>query len=150
MELEINQQIFIHRTPAQIWDFLLNQEGLKRWFQAREFVVDIGEGGGFKFTIERGGQLYRISGETGLLNFEKQMAFTWIEQDRYGRSWFAPTNVYFELDPAKEGTQFKLHHKGFKYLPGDSQAEICRQYELYWASVALPQLKILLDCESIF
>lgn len=145
MDLEIKQQIFIYRTPAQIWGFLLNQEGLKRWFQAREFVVDIDEGGGFKFSIERGGQPYRISGETGLLNFEKQMVFTWIEQDRFGRSWFTPTNITFDLDLAPGGTQFKLTHSGFKYLPPETQAEICRQYEIYWAEKSLPQLKTLLE-----
>lgn len=143
MDLEIQQEILIPQTPAQIWSFLLNEDGLKRWFEAREFVVDIDEGGGLKFSIERGGQVYRISGETALLHYHKQLAFTWIEQDQYGRSWFTPTNIYFDLIPVSGGTRFKLTHKGFKYLPAPLQAQICCQYESYWTEQALPKLEIL-------
>lgn len=145
VELVIHQKVFLARPPHEVWDFLLNHDGLKRWFNAREFVVDVWEGGELKFSIERGGQTYRVSGETGLLNHQKQLIITWIEQDRYGRYWFAPTNVSFQPLPVEDGTQFELTHNGFKYLPGDSQQEIYRQYQTYWADVALPQLKSLIE-----
>lgn len=135
----------VSRAAVQLWDFLLNQDGLKQWFNAREFVIDVYEGGELKFTVERGGQPYRISGETGLLNQQKQLIITWIEQDRYGRSWFAPTNVSFQPLPIECGTRFLLIHSGFKYLPDHSQQEIHRQYQAYWDEVALPQLKSLVE-----
>lgn len=145
MDLEIQQEIFLTGPPEQVWDFLLNQDGLKRWFEAKIFIVDYIEGGELKFSIIRDGRPYRIMGETGLFHLNKQLIFTWIEQDQFGRSWFTPTNVSFELLPAEGGTQFKLTHNGFKYLPVESREEIYQGYEIYWASVALPRLKTLVE-----
>lgn len=145
MDLEIQQEIFIALPPERVWDFLLNQDGLKRWFNAKKFIVDFVEGGEFKFTITRSGLPYRITGETGLFNTNKQLIFTWIEQDQFGRTWFTPTNVSFELLPVEKGTQFKLSHNGFKYQPIELQEEIYQGYQIYWSSVALPQIKSLLE-----
>ena len=57
----------------------------------------------------------------------------------------APTNVSFEMLADKGGTQFKVIHNGFKYLPEGTQEEICQQYKDYWASNALPHLKTLIE-----
>lgn len=144
-ELEVHHDLFIARSPDQVWDFLLDQDGLKEWFKAREFIVDVHRGGELKFSIERSGQSYRIIGETGLLNHQKQLIVTWIEQDQFGRSWFTPTNVSFQSLPTQGGTLFRLIHNGFKYLPDEFKKDICQQYRTYWAEVALPQLKALVE-----
>jgi len=143
--LEIHQEIFIARKPEQLWDFFMNQEGLKQWFDAKVFEIDVFEGGEHKFDIIRGGQPYRVTGETGLLQENKKLVFTWIERNQWGQKWFAPTNVSFEMSPTVDGTQFKIFHNGFKYLPEADQEEICKQYQAYWAIDALPRLKSIVS-----
>lgn len=139
--LEVHQEIFINCSPAQLWDFFINQEGLKQWFNAKVFDVDVFEGGELKFNTTRGGQPYHILGETGLLQKNRKLVFTWIEQNQWGQKWFTPTNVTFEMIPADSGTLFSIHHNGFKYLPEADQTEVCRQYQEYWSKVTLPRLK---------
>lgn len=143
--LEVHQEIFIARTPTQLWNFFMNHEGLKQWFNAKVFEIDVFEGGEHKFDITRNGQPYRIIGETGLLQENKKLVFTWIEQNQWGQKWFAPTNVSFEMLPVEGGTQFNVNHNGFKYLPEDTQEEICQQYQIYWAEDAIPRLKSIVD-----
>lgn len=145
VQREVHQQINIAQSPEQLWDFFMNQDGLKQWFNAKIFVVDVFEGGELKFKIHYNGEPYFITGETGLLQINKKLVFTWIEQNQWGQKWFTPTNVTFEMEATTGGTQFTIHHTGFKYLPENEQEEICQRYQQYWAMDALPRLQELAE-----
>jgi uncharacterized protein YndB with AHSA1/START domain len=130
--LEVTKTILIPTPVSQVWRFLMNEEKMKVWLNADEFVIDMEDGGKIEFPLAFGQQKYLIIGEISILLLEKKYTFIWRERDSFGDEWFNCTTVSFDLEENENGTLFKLVHNGFKYLPPEVQHQIHKRYEDFW------------------
>lgn len=135
--LKITQEIFIPVPIDRVWEFLMNEEEMRNWFDAEAFVIDIVEGGKIEIPFSYGGEQCLIVGEIGLILPQEKFAFTWIERDRYGESWFNNTTVTVKLKENDVGTMFTLIHDGFNYLPKEIQASAYEKYQAFWGEFGM-------------
>jgi uncharacterized protein YndB with AHSA1/START domain len=131
-ELQVNQEFLIPTALGNVWDFLLDEEKMTNWLDAEEFVINIWDGGGFKFPYAFGGQQCHIIGEVTLLLPQEKYAFTWWEREPSGSEWQICTTVMLNLKAADAGTLISLVHNGFKYLPSEMQEPVHQRYVAYW------------------
>ena len=107
---EIQQEIMIPTSPDVVWNYLINQDGLKIWLQADTFIIDIIEGGKISIPFQEGDRRWQVVGETALILPHEKFAFSWIERDEYGDEWFNATFVTLALNPSGESTQLTHTH----------------------------------------
>ena len=137
--LRVEQSLDIPASIDQVWDFLLNQDGLSVWFNADKFLVDVYDGGEIEIPFPFAGRGYCVIGETALILPLERFTFTWIEQDDTGDRWFMNTTVNLYLVESEGGTQLTLIHDGFKYLPVQIRDEVYRRYISYWQGSGIMQ-----------
>ena len=130
--LEIIHEIVIPAPRDQVWAFLLNEEKMKNWFNADQFVIDAMEGGEIEIPLSFDGEEITVLGEIGLVYPKEKFIFTWMERDQTGEIWFNNTSITIELDESRIGTYCRFKHDGFKYLPDDEREEIFKRYTLFW------------------
>lgn len=130
--LQIIQEITIPTAIDKVWEFLLNEKKMKQWLHANEFVIDVYEGGNIEIPLSFDGENCLVEGEIGLVIPKKKFAFTWIERDDYGETWFNNTMVTIELEVVESGTKLSLKHDGFKYLSENIQASVYHKYQAFW------------------
>jgi uncharacterized protein YndB with AHSA1/START domain len=131
-ELTIKQTIRIPAPIDRVWQFLMNEENMKNWFNADEFVIDIIEGGKVEIPLIIEGEKVWIEGEIGLILPEEKFAFTWLERDVLGDAWFNNTTVTIGLVKAGKYTSLTLEHDGFKYLPEEDRIAVYNKYSSFW------------------
>ena len=129
---EIQQEIMIPTSPDVVWDYLINQDGLKIWLQADTFLIDIIEGGKISIPFQEGDRRWQVVGETALILPHEKFAFSWIERDEYGDEWFNATFVTLALNPSGESTQLTLTHSGLKNLSEDIRDDAHQRCLAYW------------------
>ena len=130
--LQIIQEIMIPAPVAQVWAFFMNEDKMKQWLYANEFVIDIYEGGKVEFPLSFDGENFLVEGEIGLIIPPKKFVFTWIEQDKYGNAWFNNTSIKIELETTDLGTKLTLMHDGFNYLPDAIKTAVFERYITFW------------------
>jgi uncharacterized protein YndB with AHSA1/START domain len=131
-DLKITQRIFIPIGFEQVWEFLLNEEKMKKWFNAEKFAIDAIEGGEIRIPVSFQEKEWLVVGEIGLVLPKSKFVFTWMERDRLGDRWFNNTTITILLEEVESGTQLSLVHDGFKYLPEDVREEVHQKYISYW------------------
>lgn len=131
-DLQVNQELFVPAALTEVWDFLLNEEKMANWLDAKEFVINIWEGGGLDFPYSFGGQQCRIIGEVTILLPQEKYALTWWEREQSGEEWQNCTTVTLNLKAKDAGTLISLVHNGFKYLPPAMQKSVHQRYVAYW------------------
>jgi len=145
---KITRTISITAALDQVWDFLLNEEKMKTWFNAQEFTIDAYEGGKIEIPLTIAEEKVMIEGEIGLILPKEKFVFTWIERDRFGDAWFNNTTVNIELEATGEQTQMTLTHDGFKYLSEDNQDKALKNYKDFWESSGiLERMQLLVEQE---
>jgi uncharacterized protein YndB with AHSA1/START domain len=138
-DLIIRQEISIPAPIQQVWQFLMNESNMKRWFGADEFLIDIIEGGKVEIPLKIKGEKVLIEGEIGLILPMEKFAFTWIERDILGEAWFNNTTVTIGLEDGENLTVVSLEHDGFKYLPEDTRLSVYNKYAEFWTSDGMLQ-----------
>jgi uncharacterized protein YndB with AHSA1/START domain len=133
-ELIVRQEINIPAPIQQVWQFIMNETNMKRWFGADEFLIDIIEGGKVEIPLTINGEKVLIEGEIGLIMPKEKFVFTWIERDIFGEAWFNNTTVTIGLEDVDNQTIVSLEHDGFKYLPEDTRLSVYNKYSAFWAS----------------
>lgn len=131
-ELTIKQTIRIPAPIDRVWQFLMNEENMKNWFNADEFEIDIIEGGKVEIPLIIEGEKAWIEGEIGLILPEEKFAFTWLERDILGDAWFNNTTVTIGLKKIGNQTLITLEHDGFKYLPEEDRMAVYNKYSSFW------------------
>ena len=129
---EIIRSLFLPASVDQVWEFLMNEEKMKHWLAADEFVIDMTDGGKIEIPLTFGEDKYQIIGEFSILLLRKRYTFIWRERDAFGEEWFNCTTVSFDLEEKEKGTLLKLTHNGFKYLPAETQDKIHARYQDFW------------------
>ena len=148
-KLEIFQEIFIPIPVDQVWNFFIDQNQMKNWFRADKFVIDIWEGGEIEIPLSFDGYECHAIGEIGLVLPKSKFAFVWRERDEFGDEWFNTTTVTLHLEEKDNGTQVKLVHSGFNYLPLEIQQDTLDRYSVYWnASGILERLNQLISVDG--
>lgn len=130
--LKITKQISIPAPIDLVWDFLLDEEQMKNWFNAAEFIIDAIEGGNIEIPISINGEELCAIGEIGLIFPKEKFVFTWLERDQDNETWFNNTTITIQLEGLDTGTALTLIHDGFKYLPDNEQIEIFEDYRIFW------------------
>ena len=103
--LEVTKIIFIPTPVRQVWRFLMDEEKMKTWLNADEFVIDMEDGGKIEFPLTFGEDEYLIIGEFSILLFEEKYTFIWRERDPFGEGrvyTVAFTAVYGERSCSHE------------------------------------------------
>lgn len=147
--LTITQSVFIPVSQQQAWDFLLNADSMKQWFNADEFVIDVIEGGKIAIKLNFSGHKYHIEGEIGLIKPQSKFSFTWLERDRFGEAWFNNTTVNIELEEQASGTLLTVIHDGFQYLPDMDQQLVYQRYLTYWQASGIMDRMVQLISASL-
>jgi uncharacterized protein YndB with AHSA1/START domain len=129
---KIIREITIPAPLDQVWEFLMNEEKMKRWLDAKAFVIDVYEGGNIEIPLTFDGEDCFVEGEMALIVPHKKFEFTWIERNAFGETWFNNTMVRIELEPNEMDTKLTLRHDGFKYLPDDIQEAVYHKYRAFW------------------
>ena len=146
---KISLDTYIPFELDTIWDFLLSEEKMKRWFNAEKFVIDAMAGGEIKIPVSFQGKEWLVKGEIGLVLPKTKFVFTWLERDKLGDRWFNNTIVTIHLEEFASGTQLRLVHDGFKYLPEEIQKEVHHKYLVYWQeSKIMERLLDLLSADN--
>ncbi len=130
--LDIQQEISVPLPIKTVWDYLVNQDGLKVWFGAEHFVIDPYQGGQISIPFSRGDDTIQVVGDTGLLITYKKLVFTWIERDSKGKEWFYPTLVTIEFNEVDDGTRIRISHSGFQRLPSGIRDDVIERYKAFW------------------
>lgn len=130
--LKIIREISVPATIDHVWEFITDQNKMKQWLQADEFIIDILEGGKIVIPLSFDGKKYWIFGEIGLILPKTKFVFTWNEKDPSGATWFTNTMVTLNLEEVEFGTQLTLVHDGFNYLPPEIQEEVFQRYTSFW------------------
>lgn len=147
--LEVSLSSDLPFTPDIVWDFLISEEKMKRWFNADKFLIDALEGGEIKIPVSFQGKEWLVVGEIGLVLPKKKFVFTWLERDKLGDRWFNNTILTIHLEEVASGAQLRLVHDGFKYLPEEIQKEVHQKYLVYWQeSKIMERLLDLLSADS--
>lgn len=147
--LEVRQEIHLPFELDRVWEFLLSEERMKRWFNAEKFVIDAIEGGEIKIPLSFQGKEWFVVGEIGLILPKKKFVFTWMERDKGGYCWVNNTILTIYLAEVESGIQLGMVHDGFKYLPEEIQKEVHQKYADYWReSKILEHLFNLLSSEN--
>ncbi len=118
-KLEIHFEIEINASPEKVWGTLASKEGMDEWF-SKKLVFEFREGGRFQMEVsipEEGD--YTFFGEVVKVDPPKELAFTWIEQEKGKDPWPVSTLVTFKLRPTATGTLVTLTHTGFEALGGE-------------------------------
>ena len=132
--LEVTRSLFLPVPVQQVWDFLMDEEKMKNWLGANEFLIDMTDGGKIEFPLSFGEDKYLIIGEFSILLLRERYDFIWRERDTFGDEWFNCTTVSLKLEEDENGTLLKLNHNGFKYLPPEIQDEIHSRYQDFWTN----------------
>lgn len=135
--LKVIEEMIIPASVDQVWAFLLSEESMKRWLNANEFVIDIYEGGKIEIPLSFGREECLIEGEMALVIPKKKFAFTWLERDQYGETWFNNTIVTISIEENEAGTKLTLIHDGFKYLPSEIQTAVYQKYRAFWGEPSM-------------
>lgn len=131
-ELKVSHEIVVPISRDRVWNFLLNEEKMKLWFNAKVFVIDAYEGGEIKVPYTFQGLECQIEGEIGLILPKEKFVFTWNERNKEGDAWFNNTTVTIKLSEVDAGTQITVVHDGFKFLPKEIQQVTKNKYESFW------------------
>jgi len=143
-QLIIKGTILIPVSIDQVWQFLMTEEDMKSWFNADEFVIDIIEGGKIEIPLIIEGEKVWIEGEIGLILPEEKFAFTWLERNSSGDTWFNNTTVMIGLEKTGSQTTLTLEHDGFMYLPEEVRMPVYNKYSGFWSNGMLQRLHSLI------
>ena len=146
--LSIEQHITIAAPIEAVWDFLVDEEKMKDWFQAAKFSIDLLEGGIFEIPFPAGGPGCKAIGEVSILVKDQNYVFVWWERNLFGEEWFNCTTVTISLKPQDDcaTTRLNLIHDGFKNLDDEIREEAYQRYLEYWSkSDILPRLDSLIS-----
>lgn len=142
--LKITHKATIAAPLDQVWNFFVDQDQMKNWFRADKFIIDIWEGGEIEIPFSYNDYKCQVIGEIGLVLPKSKFAFMWRERDKFGKEWFNTTTVTLHLEEIDNGTQVKVVHSGFNYLPLEIQQDTLDRYTVYWnASGILERLNQL-------
>lgn len=118
-KLQIQFEIEINASPDKVWAKLATLEGMNEWL-SKKLIFEFREGGQFRMDVNIPGDgEYVFFGEVVKLEANKELAFTWIEQEKGKDPWPVSTLVSFKLKPSKNGTTVSMTHTGFEALQGD-------------------------------
>ena len=105
----------LNAPPARVWDALTTGEGITSWLAVSASVEGY-EGGSVEIEFDAD---QSVSGTITRWDPTSQYAHTWVINDAI------PSDVHYSLEPAGEGTELTLVHRG---LPD----EMCGGYTPGW------------------
>ncbi|MEX1071943.1 MAG: SRPBCC domain-containing protein [Anaerolineales bacterium] len=118
-KLQIQFEIEINAPPEKVWTKLASIEGMNEWLSKR-LVFEFRQGGEFRMEVSIPGDGdFTFFGEVVKIEPLKELAFTWIEQEKGKDPWPVSTLVSFKLKPSTNGTLVSMTHTGFEALEGE-------------------------------
>ena len=118
-ELKIVFEIEIEAPPEKVWAKLASLEGMNEWF-SKKLTFEFQVGGRFKMDVSIPGDGdFTFFGEVVTIDPPRELAFTWIEQEKGKNPWPVATLVSFKLQPSQRGTLVTLIHSGFDKLESE-------------------------------
>ncbi len=115
-EMKIHFEIDIEASIEKVWALVSSLDGMNQWL-SRNLRFDFFEGGEFHMVVnqkEEGEFLF--FGEVVSIIPLKELAFTWIEQEKGKDAWPISTLVKFTLEDLQDRTRVTLTHSGFDKL----------------------------------
>jgi uncharacterized protein YndB with AHSA1/START domain len=108
---EIQHELFIKSTPTKVYQALTEQKGLSSWWtrhtQAEPHTNTIAQ-----FTFDHGKTAFRMK----IIRLLPNKAVVW--HCIGGLPEWLDTQLYFELEPSKDGTILHFAHRGWKRTTG--------------------------------
>jgi uncharacterized protein YndB with AHSA1/START domain len=108
---EILHQLFIKASPTKVYHALTDQKGLASWWtrhtQTEPRVNSIAQ-----FSFEHGQTVFKMK----IIRLLPNKAVVWHCVG--GHPEWEDTQVYFELEPSKDGTILHFAHRGWKRPTG--------------------------------
>ena len=137
--MEFIKNNICNKSIEEVYAFFLDQKNLLRMFGADVFEIEIIEGGEIVIPVDINGVKSTILGEMTLLIPNERFSFSWNEKQGRRERWSTPTMVNFFFNKGKDGTEIRLEHTGFEYLPQDEQQEVFDRYKIYWETSGVLQ-----------
>ena len=113
--LQIAFEVEINATPEQVWAQLASLEGMQKWF-SKNLTFEIRIGGQFRMEVNVEDKQWLFFGSVQNIIPNKELAFTWIQQEIGQKPWPVETLVTFKLMESEKGTTVSLIHSGFVAL----------------------------------
>jgi len=134
----IEREIYIPISPDLVWEKLVHNEHIKKWWNPEVSLEPIKNGSFSEHAVEENGKSFNVSGTVTAFEPARR-----LQLDYRRHEWPRAMRIEFLLSPEKPGSRLYLQHSGWDVMPDEKQrnanvdfytkawAELLKKFEAY-------------------